>query len=99
MILYIILEFVMITLSLIHLKVIFSKRETKLLTRCQNILMIMLFVLLIILYLKERQAGTMNWELQNFSMIGLCLYTGLISITIFIFYWYVVNKKKKITLI
>ncbi len=95
MILYIILEFVMVILSLIHLKVIFSKEETKLLSRFQNVLMIILFILLIILCLIERQVGTMNWELENFSMIGLCLYTGLISIIIFIFYWYVITKKRK----
>ena len=95
MILYIILEFVMITLSLIHLKIIFSKKETETLSRFQNVLMIILFILLIILCLIERQVGTMNWELENFSMIGLCLYTGLISIIIFIFYWYVITKKRK----
>ena len=95
MILYIILEFVMINLSLIHLKIIFSKKETETLSRCKSVLTIILFAVIVILCLIERQVGTMNWELENFSMIGLCLYTGLISIIIFIFYWYVITKKRK----
>ena len=49
----------------------------------------------VILYLKERQVEKLNWELENFSMIGLCLYTALITGIIFMFYWYVITKKEK----
>ena len=95
MILYIILEFVMINLSLIHLKIIFPKKETETLSRCKSVLTIILFAVIVILYLKERQVEKLNWELENFSMIGLCLYTALITGIIFMFYWYVITKKEK----
>ncbi len=90
--LYIILEIILLSLIFILIRVIYKREISKFLSHSLKILCILWIVLGIVEIYKYNQLG-MDWEINNFELIGIYTYTRLIFFILLVASFFIKPRK------